>query len=128
MADDIIELRGAHILLCAEDGPTVATAQDALDLIGAAFAGATTVAIPTARLDPRFFDLTTGLAGEILQKFVNYRIRLVVLGDTLPWEQRSRAFRDLVREANRGASCWFLPSLSHLEEALFDTKASAATT
>ena len=54
---------------------------DALDLIGAAFLGAEVVAVPASRLDDDFFSLGTRFAGEIMQKFVNYRLRLVVVGD-----------------------------------------------
>ena len=32
-----------------------------------------------ADLCPEFFDLRTGLAGEVLQKFVNYRAKLAVI-------------------------------------------------
>jgi len=28
-----------------------------------------------------FFDLSTGLAGEILQKFVNYHVKIAIVGD-----------------------------------------------
>lgn len=31
------------------------------------------------QLSPEFFDLRTGLAGEVLQKFTNYRARLAVI-------------------------------------------------
>jgi hypothetical protein len=45
-----------------------------------------------------FFNLTTGLAGEILQKFSNYRMRLAVLGDFSDIE--SKSLRDFIRESN----------------------------
>ena len=35
--------------------------------------GAGWVAVPVTRLDPAFFDLRTGVAGEFVQKFVVYR-------------------------------------------------------
>jgi hypothetical protein len=78
--DDVVERRGVRVLVCAQDGPAIAGPQDAVDLIGAAFGRAEVVAIPAARLGERFFDLRTGVAGEIMQKFVNYRLRLAVVG------------------------------------------------
>ena len=32
-----------------------------------------------SQLGPAFFDLTTGLAGELFQKFTNYRVRLAIV-------------------------------------------------
>jgi hypothetical protein len=39
------------------------------------------VIIPAQRLDPDFFRLRTGVAGEFVQKFVTYRLRLAVVGN-----------------------------------------------
>jgi hypothetical protein len=86
------------------DGPRIRTAQDAMDLIAITFVpdGAETIVVPVARLDPDFFQLSTGVAGEVVQKFVNYRRRLVVVGDVTEHVARSDAFRDWLREVNRG--------------------------
>jgi Domain of unknown function (DUF4180) len=73
------------------------------------------VALPAGRLDDRFYDLRTGLAGEVLQKFVNYRVRLVVLGDISAHTAASDALRDLVRESNRGDHIWFVTDLDELD-------------
>lgn len=35
--------------------------------------------IDETRLSPAFFDLRTGFAGEVLQKFTNYRVRLAIV-------------------------------------------------
>lgn len=32
-----------------------------------------------SQLGPGFFDLTTGLAGEVFQRFTNYRVRLAIV-------------------------------------------------
>lgn len=51
-------------------------------------------------LNDDFFNLKTGLAGEILQKFVNYHIKFaIVLSPELVGQGR---FREMVLEANRG--------------------------
>ncbi|WNF31006.1 DUF4180 domain-containing protein [Streptomyces sp. C11-1] len=115
MADAIEEHHGVPVLVCDADGVQIATVQDALDqLIGMAFQGAEVVAVPAARLDDRFFDLSTGFAGDMLQKFSAYRLRLVVLGDIGHHLSASAALPDLVREANRGRDVWFLPDLDAL--------------
>ena len=64
------------------DGPLLRSGADALGLLyddGAA--DADWIAVPVARLDPSFFDLSSGVAGEFVQKFVNYRARVAVVGD-----------------------------------------------
>ncbi len=43
--------------------------------------GANLVVLPMDRLAPEFFQLRSGLASEMLQKFVTYRMRLAILGD-----------------------------------------------
>jgi aminoglycoside 6'-N-acetyltransferase I len=54
------------------------------------------VVVTDEDLCPEFFDLRTGFAGELLQKFVNYRVRLaVVLPDPNVYGER---FRELVSE------------------------------
>lgn len=55
---------------------------DALDLLGTLyFQSFDKIIIHQNNLTPDFFDLKTGIAGEILQKFSNYRVRLAVIGN-----------------------------------------------
>ena len=59
-------------------------------------------------ITPDFFDLQTKLAGEILQKFSNYRIRLVIVGD---WSKyTSRSLEAFICESNRGKTVNFSSS------------------
>jgi hypothetical protein len=115
MADDVIERRGVPILLCDADGPPIADPQDALDVIGSAFSRAEVVAVPAVRFDARFFQLRSGLAGEIMQKFVNYQMKLAVVGDISEHVGSSSALRDLVTESNRGRHIWFVRDLDDLD-------------
>ncbi|WP_342237603.1 DUF4180 domain-containing protein [Inquilinus sp. OTU3971] len=78
------------------------------------FAGASVIALPVSRLGAAFFQLRTGLAGEIAQKAVDYRLKLAVIGDISRHLAASSALRDWVREANRGREIWFEPSLGSL--------------
>jgi hypothetical protein len=118
MADEIQDRAGTTVLVCDPAGPTIATEADALDLIGAAFQGAQVVAVPAGRLDPDFFTLGTRLAGEVMQKFVNYRLRLAVVGDITAHLAASAALRALVEESNRGGHVWFVPDLDALDRRL----------
>jgi hypothetical protein len=105
-----------RVLEVAPEGPPVGTGQDALDLIGDAWGqDATWVALPVGRLDARYFDLRSGVAGELAQRFQNYGVRLAVVGDVGPHTAASDAFRDLVREAGRGrGSVVFVPDAAAL--------------
>jgi hypothetical protein len=57
---------------------------------------------------PAFYDLKTGLAGEILQKLSNYGCRLAIHGSFA--SVRSERFRELMREANKGSQLRFAES------------------
>ncbi|MCY1060238.1 DUF4180 domain-containing protein [Nannocystis sp. SCPEA4] len=117
-SSQIVQLADATLLVLADVGPVLGTA-DAAQLIGDALgAGADTVVVPLARLHPEFLRLRTRIAGEFAQKFVNYRLRMVVLGDLEPALADSEALRDYVRESNRGDSVWFLADQSALARRL----------
>ncbi|MFI7606420.1 DUF4180 domain-containing protein [Micromonospora sp. NPDC049366] len=119
MADVLEERAGVPVLVCDPAGPPVATTEQALDLIGgAAWGGAQVVAMPAERLDPSFFSLGTRFAGEVMQKFVNYRLRLVVVGDISTHLAASGALRALVTESNRHDHVWFVPDLAALDARL----------
>jgi hypothetical protein len=97
------------------DGPAVRTGGDALGLIYHERAQrADWIAVPVRRLDPAFFDLRSGVAGELVQKFVNYRRRLAVVGDIGAYLGVSKAFYDFVRESNRGRQVWFVADEAEL--------------
>jgi hypothetical protein len=118
---DLLERRhGVTMLVRDADGPVIGTVQDALDLIGDAFAHAEVdvVAVAADRLDERFFALDSGLAGEIMQKFVNYQLQLVIVGDIARQLAASRALRALVRESNQGRHVWFVANLDELDTRL----------
>ncbi|MEV7776003.1 DUF4180 domain-containing protein [Kitasatospora sp. NPDC086791] len=115
MSDELQERHGVQVFVCDPAGPKVTTMQDALDLVGAAFLGAEIVAVPAERLDEQFFSLGTRFAGEIMQKFVNYRVRLAVIGDISRHLEASSALRALVHESNGADHIWFLPSLDDLD-------------
>lgn len=56
-------------------------------------------------LPPEFFDLSSGFAGEMIQKLVNYGIRAaVVVPDVTGY---SKPFRDFVLESNRSGPMRF---------------------
>ncbi|MDK4704726.1 DUF4180 domain-containing protein [Rhizobium sp. CNPSo 4062] len=113
------EFSGRKVVIGDDNGPLLASERDVNDWISAAWdAEAQLVVVPTSRLSEEFFRLTTRIAGAIIQKFVNYRSQLVIVGDISGWIADSNALRDFVYESNRGREVWFLPDLGALAQRL----------
>jgi hypothetical protein len=119
MSSQLHDLDGIRVLAIESSGPLIGTYQDAVDLIGEASANnAELVALPSERLAPAFFDLKTQVAGEMIQKFSIYGVRLAILGGVSSAVERSAAFRDFVRESNRGHTIWFVENFDSLQRRL----------
>jgi hypothetical protein len=113
------QIGGTTVLVCDADGPPLVSGADALDLIGEALeAGAESIVVPVQRLTDDFFELSTGVAGDIVQKFANYRRRVAIVGDISRHVANSSALRDFVYEANRGAQIWFVATPEEFEQRL----------
>jgi hypothetical protein len=95
-----IERSGQRLLECVELLPR---ASEALELVSLCHEhDSNRVLIESHTLPAEFFDLRTGLAGEILQKLVNYHVRLAgVFPSESDYNPR---FRELLLEAKRGKS------------------------
>lgn len=91
------------------DGLIIRSAEDGLDLLGNIYyQGFDKVILHQSNLTPDFFDLKNGLAGEILQKFSNYRVRLALVGDFSLYPSKSVA--DFIYESNKGRHINFVSS------------------
>lgn len=113
------ELNGHRMLCVGEDESALATVRDFTDLIGDAMSeGVSFLAIPVDRIGDDFYRLRSGLAGEVLQKLVNYRFKLAIVGDVSKWVAESNAFRDLLIELERGTDVFVVPDLSALAKRL----------
>ncbi|MCB9993793.1 MAG: DUF4180 domain-containing protein [Hyphomicrobiaceae bacterium] len=88
------------------------------DLIGNGYGtGADYLVVPRACLDAEFCRLRNGMLGEVTQKLINYGLSVVFLGDFSAEIAGSNAFRDYVREANKGRRLLFLASLDDVPPA-----------
>ena len=54
--------------------------------------------IPVAELDPAFFDLSSGVAGDVVQALTNYRLTATIVGELPP---HSAHFADFARETRQ---------------------------
>lgn len=88
----------------------ISDVQSALDMIATVSyeTGCNRIMLEKALLDERFFDLKTRLAGEILQKFVNYHVKAAIVGDFSGYT--SKSLRDFIYECNHGTDVFFLPT------------------
>lgn len=82
------------------------TVQDALDsMVTAAYDGCIGMIVPKECLPEEFFKLKTGFAGEVLQKFTNYKMKIAVTGDFSSYS--SQSLRDFIYESNKGRQVFF---------------------
>jgi hypothetical protein len=70
--------------------------------------------INEANITPLFFDLKTQFAGELLQKFSNYRMRLTIIGNFEKYE--SKSLKDFILESNQGRLINFKSTVSEALE------------
>lgn len=100
------------------EGVLIEDAQTALDLMVTVQyeVGCNRIAIHKEAVTEAFFSLGSGLAGEVLQKFVNYRTKLAIIGDFSSY--RSQPLRDFISESNRGRHVFFVSSLMEAAEKL----------
>lgn len=113
---------GMHVYRVDPSGPVIVDGQGVVDLIGVASGhDADLIVVPIERLAPDFFRLSTGVAGEVLQKFVTYGYQVAIVGNIEAHLEASPALRDFVRESNSGRQVWFLPDLAALDVRLSST-------
>ncbi|MFN2213023.1 MAG: DUF4180 domain-containing protein [Anaerolineales bacterium] len=114
----IQETRNHKIAVIDSPDHEIKNEQEALDVIAeAGYLGAEAIILPAENLISDFFDLKTGVAGTILQKFSNYRMKLAILGAFEQYQSRSLAA--FIRESNRGNLVFFVPDLPTALEYLF---------
>lgn len=82
--------------------------------------GLKNIAISKNLITEKFFVLSNGIAGEILQKFVNYQFRIAVYGDYTKYT--SKPLKDFIYESNRGREIFFTDSLQTAIEKLAETE------
>lgn len=68
--------------------------------------GAQRLAIPKKLVAEEFFILSSGMAGEILQKYINYQIKMAVWGDFSRYT--SKPLHDFIYESNQGRDFFFV--------------------
>lgn len=101
---------GIDLAVVSGDETVIVDAQSALELAMTVRheIGAERIAIDKNVICGDFFILRTGMAGEILQKFVNYHIKAAIYGDYSQYT--SKPLRDFIYESNHGKDFFFVPT------------------
>lgn len=87
--------------------------EDGLDLLGNLYyQGFDKIIIHQKNITPDFFDLKTKIAGDILQKFVQYQMPLIIVGDFS--EYNNKSLNDFIFECNKSKQINFIKDLSNI--------------
>lgn len=100
------------------ESPVLTDVSSALDLLATASyeKECDHIAIAKDLVCEEFFRLSSGLAGEILQKFMNYRVKFAIYGDYSHYT--SKPLHDFIYESNQGHDVFFLLSEEEAVERL----------
>jgi len=106
----IVEKNNRKIALVSSSDILIKDVQSALDLIATVGfeTGCQCIVLNKSAICDDFFDLSTRLAGEILQKFINYHVKIAIVGDFSLYT--SKSLRDFIYESNKGKDIFFLPN------------------
>lgn len=108
----------SKVAIVESDGIVIGSVQDALDLMATLryTEECSKIVIDKSCVTESFFELRTKLAGEILQKYTNYHVKLAIVGDFDVYD--SKSLRDFIRECNAGKQFFFLKDRQAALEAL----------
>lgn len=106
----VIEKNNVVCAVVDSEDVVITDAQSALDLLMSAKydVGTKNIVIDKKLITEDFFILSRGLAGEILQKFVNYGGRIAIYGDYSHYT--SKPLKDFIYESNKGKDVFFVAS------------------
>lgn len=117
-----LEAGGGTIAVVSSSKSEIVDVQSALDFIATVQyeADSNRIIINQALLSESFFDLKTRFAGEILQKFINYGVKMAIVGDFSVYS--SQSLKDFIYECNKGKDFFFLPTEEQALEKLSGLK------
>ena len=108
-------------IVCAvvhSDDKVITDTSSALDLLMSAKyeVGTKNLAISKSLITDDFFILSSGFAGEMLQKYINYGGRIAIYGDYSHYT--SKPLHDFIYESNKGSDVFFVTTLDEAVEKL----------
>ncbi|PGM90632.1 DUF4180 domain-containing protein [Bacillus cereus] len=117
-----VVIGGINIAVVRNDTVLISDVQSALDLMATVQyeADSKRIVIKKSLISESFFDLKTRLAGDILQKFINYRVKIAIVGDFSMYA--SKSLKDFIYECNKGKDIFFLATEQQAIEKLSSLK------
>ncbi len=108
MEINIVKENNIQIAIVKSSELLITDVQSALDLIATLWyqTECNHIIVNKLAICEEFFDLKTKLAGEILQKFINYNVKIAIIGDFSVYS--SKSLRDFIYESNKGRNIFFL--------------------
>lgn len=102
------KIDGTDVAVVSSDEKLIVDIQSALDLVMTVKyeTNATKIVLDKKAVCEEFFILSAGMAGEILQKFINYHVQVAVYGDYSRYT--SKPLKDFIYEANHGKDFFFV--------------------
>lgn len=111
---ELLEISNQSFAKIISDEIIFKSIETATDIMAEAFfSGVLHIIAEKKHFASDFFDLKTKLAGEILQKFSNYRMKLAIVGDFT--NIKSKSLNDFILESNKIKQIIFVSSV---EEAI----------
>ena len=113
-----IEKNGIACAVVNSNDIVITDAQSALDVLMSAKydIGTKNIVVDKKLITEDFFILSKGLAGEILQKYVNYGGRIAIYGDYSHYT--SKPLKDFIYESNKGKDVFFVTTRDEAVEML----------
>ncbi len=113
-----ITKNGTVCAIIESDSVVITDAQSALDMLMSAKYEASTknIVIDKKLITEDFFILSRGLAGEVLQKYINYGGRIAIYGDYSHYT--SNPLKDFIYESNKGKDVFFVATEEEAVEML----------
>ena len=113
-----IQNNSVDIAIVTDEKPVITDTQSALDLAMSVKyeTDASRIVIDKNLICGEFFILSSGIAGEILQKYINYHVKMAIYGDYSHYT--SKPLRDFIYESNQGKDFFFVATKEEAIERL----------
>lgn len=105
-----IKENDVDIAVVSSDEVLITDVQSALDFMATVNyeVGCHRIILNKSAICEDFFNLRTKLAGDILQKFINYHVKFAIVGDFSIYT--SNSLKDFIYESNNGKDIFFVSS------------------
>jgi len=97
-----------NIAIVNSETPIITDSQSAIDLMMTVlhYDNINRLVINKQAIIKDFFIISTSIAGDILQKFINYQVKLAIYGDFSKYT--SKPLKDFMLECNKGENIFFV--------------------